>query len=285
MEIIEEIKSIIRKNNILLPIIHAIFLLNFILSIIFLNITIDDFYENPLEKETYFDKYYYFKDEKNISKINESNILNIDNLNECDKVKSLIMLQNQSLASIFELKTNTIHTLSVCLKAFDVIMFFCVFFMFMSFPQEKKGNEGEKDCCSSFCADLCFAIISTFCFMFFLILFVLSLIIQIIIFSVLCGKYNKGGMNNFLNFLECNNINKETFEEYSILNDFSYHIILLKAFQSIYIIYSFLYIVLCFILFFDKDNISYSSHEKTDNINNITYIDNNNDYKKIILNN
>ena len=53
MKILEVFKKIFSKD-ILYVIINIIFLLNFILSIIFLNPVISDSSENPLEKESIF---------------------------------------------------------------------------------------------------------------------------------------------------------------------------------------------------------------------------------------
>ena len=78
--------------------------------------------------------------------MNETIIINVpgsnnskeNNMNECYQIQSLILSNNQSLSSIFEFKTDTIHTLSVTLKAFDIIMLFCLIFMFLSFPFPHK---------------------------------------------------------------------------------------------------------------------------------------------------
>ena len=256
--------------------IFGLFLLFFILSLIFLNKVIDDSLDNPLENEKDYDKYFYFNDEQNNTKENENNNLNIDNSNECENTKSLIMKQNLSLISIFELKTDTIHSLSGSLKAFNIIMLIFAVFIFLIIPTEKEETKG-LDCCSQIFYEICFTACEIFCFSFFLILFGISLLVEIILFSVLCGKYNYSGMNDFLQFLKCNNINKDAFEEYMTLNDFSYHILLLKIFHSFYIIYSFIFIFLSFICFKEPPKIKKKEDGKDDIINS--------DDKKIALNN
>ena len=93
--------------------------------------------------------------------MNETNIINVpgsnnskeNNMNECYQIQSLILSNNQSLSSIFEFKTDTIHTLSVTLKAFDIIMLFCLIFMFLSFPFPHKKD--DTNCLGSFCLSLC----------------------------------------------------------------------------------------------------------------------------------
>lgn len=117
MKVSEVLKKIFDKD-ILYIIINIIFFLNFILSIIFLNLVISDSSENPLEKETYFDKNYYFVNETNIINVPGSNNSKENNMNECYQIQSLILSNNQSLSSIFEFKTDTIHSLSVTLLCF-----------------------------------------------------------------------------------------------------------------------------------------------------------------------
>ena len=258
--------------------IHIIFLLSFILSIIFLNSVIDDSSENFLENEAFLEK--YFREEKNITNITESTNLNENDIKKCNQIQSLVVSNNQSLDSLFELKTDTIHTLSIALKAFDVIMFFCVFFMCLSCPFRNQTD--DKNCLSSFCMrlfdELCFNCI----YIPFLILYTVCFVIQIILFSVLCGKYNYSDITNFLNFLECYNYYQEASEHYSIVNDYSYHIVLLKVFHSIYIVSCFIFIFLSFIINFCKD-ISFfeESNDKKDEKNLV----NNIDTTQIILNN
>ena len=146
MKVSEVLKKIFDKD-ILYIIINIIFFLNFILSIIFLNPVISDSSENPLEKETYFDKNYYFVNGTNIINMPGSNNSKENNMNECYQIQSLILSNNQSLSSIFEFKTDTIHSLSVTLEAFDIIMLFCVLFMFLSFPFPCKTD--DKNCLAS----------------------------------------------------------------------------------------------------------------------------------------
>ena len=164
MKVLEVLKKIFDKD-ILYLIINIIFLLNFILSIIFLNPVISDSSENPLEKETYFDKNYYFVNETNIINVPGSNNSKENNMNECYQ--------------IFEFKTDTIHTLSVTLKAFDIIMLFCLIFMFLSFPFPHKKD--DTNCLGSFCLSLCDEICFRCIYMPFLILYILSFIVQIIV--------------------------------------------------------------------------------------------------------
>lgn len=280
MKVLEVLKKIFDKD-ILYLIINIIFFLNFILSIIFLNPVISDSSENPLEKETYFDKNYYFVNETNIINVPGSNNSKENNMNECYQIQSLILSNNQSLSSIFEFKTDTIHTLSVTLKAFDIIMLFCVIFMFLSFPFPHKND--DTNCLGSLCSSLCDEICFRCIYMPFLILYILSFIVQIIVFSISCGKYNNSDTSNFLNFLECHNINKEAFEEYSIVNDYSYHFGLLKIFHSIYIVYCLIFIPLTYFIYYVYDYDISSSKETTNDTKNEK--EETNDKTQIILDN
>ena len=232
-----------------------------------------------MEKEAYFDKYYYFNNGTNIINMNELNNSNDNNIKECYRIQSLIISDNQSLVSVFELKTDTIHNLSKALEAFDIIMLICVIIMFFSFPFPKENND-DKDCCSSFCLDIMSGICFTYIYMPFLVIYIVSSIVQLILFSILCGKYNNSDITNFLNFLECGNINKEAFEEYLIFNDYSYHIALLKVFHSLYIVYCLAFAPLTHFIFD-----FYVSDEKIKDIKDNKEENNDSDKTQIILNN
>ena len=277
MQTSEKPKKIFDKEILYLPL-NIIFLISFILSISFLNSVISDSSEIPMEKEEFFDKYYYFTNETNIIIANESNNLKDINKKECYHIQSLIVSNNQSLVSIFELKTDTIHNLSIALKAFDIIMLICVIIMFFSFPFPQE-NADKKDCCNSFCAKLMCLICFNCIYIPSLVLYILSFIVQLILFSILCGKYNNSDIYNFLNFLECDNINKEAFEEYSIFNDYSYHIVLLKVFHSFYIVYCFAFVPLTHYIFqLDSKVKTKDIKDKKDEIND-------NDKTQIIMDN
>lgn len=92
---------------------------------------------------------------------------------------------------------------------------------------------GLNDYCGT-----CFLIIITF----------ILLIINIIIFSVLCSRYSADDFDIFLAFLECPNVNNEIFGKYSVLNDLTSHFTLLKIFHSFYIIYILIFLILTLIM-------------------------------------
>lgn len=75
------------------------------------------------------------------------------------------------------------------------------------------------------------------CTIFILLIILICLILNIIDFSILCGAYNSDDTRKFLNFLECKNVNKESFSKYAILEDLSYNFTLIKIFHSLFIIY------------------------------------------------
>ena len=100
-----------------------------------------------------------------------------------------------------------------------------------------KSDRKSYENCADYCGSICLV----------LIVFIF-LITNIIIFSILCSKYNTDDTENFLSFLQCKNINKEAFEKYLVLNDLSSHISLLKSFQSIFIVLDFIFLIMSLIL-------------------------------------
>ena len=115
-----------------------------------------------------------------------------------------------------------------------------------------KSLSAKEGCCSAFCdylGSICIIFIILGC-----------LIADSIVFGVLCGKFGNDGTTNYLAFLKCQNVNKEAFEKYSALEDLDSHFSLLKIFQSLYIVYVFIFLALSIIVkccFIDPNNKSY----------------------------
>lgn len=252
------------SGRITFVIISVILTTFFILSLVFSSHILNDSIENPLEKEKPSDKDKYFNENENSyfellslfinnDKNYENNtLINLgeDSIN-CENIKDLILIKNSSLKDIFKLNIDSIHSNSASLIAINVIIF--VFGFLIYIPNKFFGEClceicGCCDCCDKSdrksyenCADYCGSI----CLV--LIVFIF-LITNIIIFSILCSKYNTDDTENFLSFLQCKNINKEAFEKYLVLNDLSSHISLLKAFQSIFIVLDFIFLIMSLIL-------------------------------------
>jgi hypothetical protein len=235
----------------------------FILSLVFSSHILNDSVENPLKKEKPSDKDKYFNEIEssyfellslfiNNDKNYENNtLINLgeDSIN-CENIKDLILLQNSSLKDIFKLNIDSIHSNSASLIAINVIIF--VFGFLIYIPNKlfgeclceicgccccDKSDRKSYENCADYCGSICLV----------LIVFIF-LITNIIIFSILCSKYNTDDTENFLSFLQCKNINKEAFEKYLVLNDLSSHISLLKAFQSIFIVLDFIFLIMSLIL-------------------------------------
>ena len=252
------------SGRITFVIISVILTTFFILSLVFSSHILNDSVENPLDKEKPSDKDKYFNENENSyfellslfinnDKNYENNtLINLgeDSIN-CENIKDLILIKNSSLKDIFKLNIDSIHSNSASLIAINVIIF--VFGFLIYIPNKFFGEClceicGCCDCCDKSdrksyenCADYCGSI----CLV--LIVFIF-LITNIIIFSILCSKYNTDDTENFLSFLQCKNINKEAFEKYLVLNDLSSHISLLKSFQSIFIVLDFIFLIMSLIL-------------------------------------
>lgn len=252
------------SGRITFVIISVILTTFFILSLVFSSHILNDSVENPLDKEKPSDKDKYFNEIEssyfellslfiNNDKNYENNtLINLgeDSIN-CENIKDLILIKNSSLKDIFKLNIDSIHSNSASLIAINVIIF--VFGFLIYIPNKLFGEClceicGCCDCCDKSdrksyenCADYCGSI----CLV--LIVFIF-LITNIIIFSILCSKYNTDDTENFLSFLQCKNINKEAFEKYLVLNDLSSHISLLKSFQSIFIVLDFIFLIMSLIL-------------------------------------
>ena len=242
------------KSNryIIITILYIILSALFILSLVFASFILNESSENPLEKEEYSDKYTYFKYSKNFG----------NDLVDCKKIKDSIMIQNLNLTDIFDLNSNSINSNSKALISLNVIIFFFSLFVYCQniccgvCCVECCGCSDESGTDKTGCYGGCCDCVGTACIM----LIILScLIADAVVFGILCGKFDDDGTKNFLAFLECQNINKEAFEKYLILDYLNSHISSLKIFQSLYVVYIFIFLLismvakLCFINI-DKKN-------------------------------
>ena len=261
----------------------SVFWFLFILTIIFIALIINDTLKNPLEKENQFDKLNYFNDNSFGTKqkckcgekillnfcsedlllsgcinINENNtLINLnENLGDCKDIEESIMSHNFKLIDIFQLNTNNINSSSKGLLAVNILLFIFGSLVYVTYNKclsiltglftcdwekaRNKEEEGKEECCY---------VLNEFFITIIWILFILiCLIVDIIIFSTLCGVYNIDDTSKFLKFLECNNVNIVGFDKYLVLRNLSYHFSLLKFFQSLFIIYVFFYLFISIIL-------------------------------------
>ena len=279
-------------------IIDVFTLLFFILSMIYSSkIKNDTSSGNPFELEEESDKMNYFKNNitsnypdkaycicgddtfldycneellksgcKNLNIKNE--IKNLRKFTQCEEIQNKIIKGNLKLKNIFDLKTDSIHSLITTLIALNIAIFIMVILYFPCFElwvkskeeeyndyyktkqkeKEEQKKRGKKksifsdflDCCHPFCMALGLAILVIGILVLISIAILIILIIIIIIFSIVCGLYNSDDTSKYLEFLECTNVNKEGFYKFSSLEDLSSHFIALKIVQSFYIIIVFI---------------------------------------------
>ena len=273
--------NILKKKSIYISLFVFWFL--FFMTLIFIALIINDTLKNPLEKENQFDKSNYFNDNSFGTKqkckcgekillnfcsedlllsgcinINENNtLINLnENLGNCKAIEESIMSHNSKLIDIFQLNTNNINSSSKGLLTVNILLFIFGSLVYVTYNKclsiytglitcdwEKARNEEEKG------KDECCYVFIEFYITIFRNLFILiCLIVDIIIFSILCGVYNIDDTSKFLKFLECNNVNIVGFDKYLVLRNLSYHFSLLKFFQSLFIIYVFFYLFISIIL-------------------------------------
>ena len=222
---------------IVLFIIYTLWILLFLLSTINLISISKETYDNPLEYEQEYDKYSYFK---NFTKNNMSILLN-NNYDECEKLKIAMISENSSLSDIFELNIGSIHSssISIIINNFFIFTFGCLLLVIYRLCFQ---TERDTECCD--CRSIC-DLWYTFVFA---CIMVICLIVNIIEFASLCGVYNNNDSDNFFNFIDCYNVNKDAFEKYSILNDLSSHFTLVKIYHTLFIIYIAIFIVISIII-------------------------------------
>jgi len=203
---------------------------------------------------------------KNLSIKNE--IKNLRKFTQCEEIQNKIINGNFKLKNIFEIKTDSIHSLITTLIALNIAIFIMVILYFPCFEfwvkrkeeefndyykakqkeKEEQKEEGKKksifsdflDWCDTFCRAL--SLVSLIYGILFLIsiAILIILIIIIIIFSIVCGLYNSDDTSKYLDFLDCTNVNKVGFYKFSSLEDLSSHFIALKIVQSFYMIFVFI---------------------------------------------
>ena len=184
-------------------------------------------------------------------------------LDECLRIEESIMIENKRLMNIFKLKTSSIHSWINFVIIINFIMMVSTFFIFIHYCCCERCIEKGTDmwdcsrccCCCQECFCCCFCpIFKVFCQLlcdawitiFFFAFILICLIFNVIFFSIACYNYDSDDTKNYLDFLDCSNVNKKGFDKYSSINDLYSHFTLMKIFQSIYIV--FIVIYLCFTL-------------------------------------
>ena len=224
----------------------ALFLIFFISSLIFMFLVSNNTSENPYEENINFYNLTYFSLENRIHR--DINLISWidDNSLDCNNINELITVQNKSLDEIFTLNTSYINYLAKSLIALEFIM---LFFILVSFCAYRKnfGFDSISTSSSSSSDDSFVSIIGIIALVCFcgcciilmvfivIIIFFILLIVDIIIFSIMCAQFNKDETNKFLDFLQCDGIDKDIISQFSRLSNLSINFNAMKVLHSIFI--------------------------------------------------
>ena len=243
MRSLENLIDFVRKNpKKIFFITLALFLIFFMSSLIFLFYVTNDTSENPYEENINFYNLTYFPLENRIYR--DINLISLidDNPLDCNNIHELITVQNKSLDEIFTLNTGYINYLAKSLIAIEFLM---LFFIIIGFCANRK-NFGFDSCSTgsdnSVGSIIVFIIMICFCgcfiillvFLLIIMLFIL-LIADIIIFSIMCAQFNKDETNKFLDFLQCDGIDKDIIAKFSGLSNLSSNFNIMRVLHSIFI--------------------------------------------------
>ena len=244
MRLLEDLEDFIRENPKKVFFISlALFLLFFISSLIFMFNVSKNTSENPYEENINFYNLTYFPLENKIHRdINLINWIDENSL-DCNNIHELITVQNKSLDEIFTLNTKYINYLAKSLIGVEFVLLFFILVSFCGY-HEKFGFDSISTSGSdnSVCSTIVSIIIICFCsccilFMIFIliIIFLILLIADIIIFSIMCAQFNNDETYKFLNFLQCDGIDKDIIAKFSGLSNFSINFNVMKILHSFFI--------------------------------------------------
>lgn len=151
----------------------------------------------------------------------KNEIKNLRKFTQCEEIQNKIINGNFKLKNIFEIKTDSIHSLITTLIALNIAIFIMVILYFPCFEfwvkrkeeefndyykakQKEKEEQKEEgifsdflDWCDTFCRAL--SLVSLIYGILFLIsiAILIILIIIIIIFSIVCGLYNSDDTSKY----------------------------------------------------------------------------------------
>ena len=227
----------------------GLFLFFFVPSLVFIFFISKDTSEDPLKEGINFYNASYFNSGNNINAYVDTGNLKDVYTFDCIKIYELIKVKNQSLGEIFTLNIGKINSLSKSLIEVKLITLSFVIFDFMIYliilNEKKSGFANVKpkqkndsgNCCVNLCCLFFGWMMSCFCSFFIIIFFAIFLILEIILFSIICAKYDNDETTKFLNFLKCNGINQDIITKFSSLNDLSIHFNLIIILNSVYIVF------------------------------------------------
>lgn len=257
MRSLENLIDFVRKNpKKIFFITLALFLIFFMSSLIFLFYVSNDTSENPYEENINFYNLTYFPLENRIHR--DINLISLidDNPLDCNNIHELITVQNKSLDEIFTLNTGYINYLAKSLIAIEFLMLFFIIIGFCAYRKNfgfdscSTGSDNSVGSIIGFIIMICFCgcFIILLVFLLIIMLFIL-LIADIIIFSIMCAQFNKDETNKFLDFLQCDGIDKDIIAKFSGLSNLSSNFNVMRVLHSIFIpIYTTLIIEMAMII-------------------------------------
>ena len=159
----------------------------------------------------------------------------VENKYDCDILNYKIITKKTPLNEIFILNTKSYRGGEIGLLVMKIIILLISILNILSIWGESTGSD---------CADCLGNCIIFFCgFIITLILFILWLV-ELIIFSVSCSKYNNDDAQKYLDFLNCPNVDKKGFVKFNSIDDLYTHLIIFMTFNIIYIICLFLHLLI-----------------------------------------
>ena len=212
-------------------------------SMIFMFYVSKDTSENPLDQNINFYNLTYFPFDNRIKPdINLISWIDENSL-DCNNIHELITVQNKSLDEIFTLNTRYINYLAKSLIAIQFVMlFFIMIFFFANLQQfgiDSVSVNSDGSVGSTIVSILLFCFCG--CCIFFAIIiavliFLIMLIADIIVFCIMCAQFNNDETNKFLNFLQCDGIDKDIIAKFSDLSYLSVNFNVMKVLHSIFIV-------------------------------------------------
>ncbi len=260
-----------QKTTAIVLLFYVIFFICFIPSLVLMFFISKDTYEDPLEDGiTFYNSTSYSPRDNIITNAPKIN-LNDKDIIDCNNIHELITVQNKSLGEIFKLNTGYIRYLSNSLIALKfVTLFFIIIelFNYIACQNKKdfgnvKGDNKVEDCCLSLCCMFFACMLGCLCMVFVAVGFFIFLIVDIILFSIMCSQYNNDETNKFLNFLQCDGINQDIITKFTGLNDLSSHFTAIKIVNSIYIVFFAMFgILMAFTNFTDYGKEGYKTEKE-----------------------
>ena len=146
----------------------------------------------------------------------------------------------QSLSEIFDINAGKINNMAFGILV-STIVTMCLAFILSIIP------------CFFIKCDDKFHSVSKIVQMLIVLLCIISFIINLILFIILCVQYNKGDTADYVSFLTCNNIEKKSFKEFDDAEDLKSNYKSFLIVNIIYYVLSAIYIVCSILMTIYKD--------------------------------